>query len=292
MSDADRVRGLLAEAAAIGHGAGRLAGGEALRVVLQAVDGTILPRRLEIAPQGTAPATGTQATPGTLRLIAAERRLLELIGPAPKGLAAGDADLFDRPLAFDDAALPVSVARILAAWAATVAGATLRVTADRLPDAAGQTGGTGMAGTGLGTAALAQALGLRVWPDRSLAARLEAWMPEAWRLALAGTGFGALGDGTVVHGDAAAMAAFDATCLHLAPEGLPAVLSGALSGDPSGGAGHAPAGRAPGAVSPGLVVLAGTEGRALVVAGAPEAGLAALVPDAAVAPLLRAWQGA
>jgi hypothetical protein len=271
MSDAERVRALLAEAASVGSGSGWTLGGDALRGILHAVDATILPRTLRFTLVDTVTDRRlAQPEPGALCLIAAERRVKVLVGPAPSGLAAADAARFDTPLAFDDDATLAGVAQVLSAWVESLSCAAVKVTEAPPDDGAA----AGMSGMGLAATTIAQALGVELWPDRSLPARLEAWMPEVWQHAVAGAGFGALAGPGLSHGDETATAALARALAQFAPDGLPTTLTRGLAD-----------GR-----TAGLVAFVDEDGRSLMIVGSAEAGLAVLATDEALPDLVRIWQ--
>ncbi len=268
MSDAERVRALLAGAASVGGAGGHVLAGDPLRGILQAVDATILPRTLSfgVGGSGSAPTAA-----GGLHLTAAERRLVALIGPAPAGLAPDAAAIFGTPLGFDDAEAVAQVARVLADWVDATGGAPVQVIESTV--GAGQASG---AGPGIAATVLARQLNVEVWPDRSLPARLERWAPAAWTHAQASAGFGALAGADMARGDEAAAAALAEITARLAPGGLPSALA---------------AGLADGCVA-GFVALIDGDGQALVIVGSPEAGLGALVAVQDLPAVVSAWQQA
>jgi hypothetical protein len=272
MSDAERVRALLARAASVGGTVGQTLVGDALRGILQAVDTTILQRTLSFAAVETGP---TQSRAGVLRLTAAERRLVALTGPKPAGIAPDAAAVFDAPLAFDDAETLTRVAQVLVVWVDAVGDAPVQVIETPVGGGAGTGQGVGN-GPGIAATALARELGVVVWPDRSLPARLEGWVPVAWGHAQACTGFGVLAGAEMSRGDEAAAAALDEITARLAPGGLPSALAAGLAdGGPAG-----------------FVALIDGDGRALAIVGSTEAGLAALVAVEDLSALVRAWQQA
>jgi len=241
MTDGDRLRALLARTAEAGA-AEQVAVG--LRAVLERLDATVLPRCLSIA-----------AGDVVLALSVMERRVLAVGGI--DGLDAPDAAarvgaLLARHLGFDP---------------------TPRLSESPLsPDAARDPS------RGLSARAIAAALGVALWPDRSLAGRLQAWAAAVHPQAATAVGYGLLADADVGWGDAAAVVA---ALARYAPGGPEALVARALDG---------PAGGVAGEAAPGLVVLAGEDGPALLVAGSPEGGIAVLADLSDVPDLVRAWQ--
>jgi hypothetical protein len=264
MTEAERLRAALAGAAAAGPAAPPQTA--PLRALLQRVDATILPRRL----------TAAAHDPGAaLVLDVAARRIVALVAPAPDGLPAPDAALFGASLDFADPAAVAAIARVLSAWDAGLSGPV------RLTEAALAPGAHGArASPGVAAGALAQALGLHLWPDRTLPARLEAWVTEVMGRVQALVGYGALGDAGIDAGDPADLAA---ALAEVAPDGPGARLAAALAGPAGGDADEA---------APALAVLALRDGRLLAVAGAPEGGVAALADPGALSDLVGAWQAA
>jgi hypothetical protein len=262
MTEGERLRAVLAGAAASGSG-GRSAGvpGPMLAALVRRIDTTLMPRRVTAA-----------AGAASLHLVAAERRLVRL--DAVSGVSASGGPV-GAPLAFDDPGTVAAVAQVLQGWAAAAAG-PLHLAEAPVPPGAGHAGTS----PGIGAAALAAALGIDLWPDRSLPARLERWLVAVAETAQALGGHGALQDAGLDAGDPAALA--DAVA-QAAPDGPGALLAAAMAG-PAGGAGDEPA--------PLLAVVPAGPGAVLAVAGSPEGGVLVLAGAADLGPLVRAWQAA
>jgi hypothetical protein len=241
MTDGDRLRALLARAARAGGDDPRRAG---LHALLQRLDATVLPRRVTVL-----------AGSASLELAAVERRLVAVNGAAvPDGPgAAGEVGaLLSRHLAGDPS--------------------------PRMSEGPWPPGAAWDPSRGLSVRAIAGAGGVELWPDRSLAARLEAWVMTMDRRDVAAAGYGALSGSGIGWGDAAVLAgALD----RLAPEGPEALVARGLGG---------PAGGAAGEAGPGLVARAGADGSAVLVAGSPEGGVVVLARLADLPDLIREWQ--
>ncbi|MCU0909645.1 MAG: hypothetical protein MUF73_19990 [Rhodobacteraceae bacterium] len=242
MTEGERLRAQLARAARAGGGGAD--GPVDLRAALERLDATVLPRCLTIAAGGT-----------TLALAVAERRLLAVNGaPGPDGPEAA-------------AQVGLRLAHHLA-----------RDPAPCLVEGPWPTGVTRDPSRGLSARAIAASLGVDLWPDRSLAARLERWVIAVQHRTRAGAGYGALADAALGWGDDGAVARAIA---RLAPDGPAALMARGLAG---------PAGGAAGEAVPGLVACAGADGSAVLVAGSPEGGVAVLARLEDLPDLIRDWQ--
>lgn len=248
MTDGERLRAVLARVAGAGGGADD-PGTVGLRAVLERVDATVLPRCLTLFAGDTG-----------LALAAVERRLLAVDGVAvPDGPGAA-ADLGAR--------LAQHLAQHLAADPAP-----------RLAEAPWPPGAAWDAARGLSARAIAAAVGLDLWPDRSPAARLLAWVTAVQHRTVAAAGHGALAEAGIGWGDADALAA---ALARLAPDGPEALAARGLAG-PAGGAVDEAA---------GLVVRVAADGSAILVAGSPDGGVVVLADPGDLPDLIRDWQAA